>query len=118
MEFKPKKNIYFANLIQNTKELKLNIPWKKFGSLKDPLLYAKADINQFVLLADLSCLQKGGVLIPMYGFSCTIKPTTIQVLPGVHEENEVIFDGGFYENQKEGLRWYLRLKEVLKGFKV
>lgn len=113
------KNIIFANLIQNTKELHLNIPWKKFTSQKDKLLYAKADVNEFSFYADLSYIQEDSEEETcFYGFGLSLKPVKLPVLPNVLEDSEVIFEIGFYRSQKEGLKQYLRLKEVLKGFSI
>lgn len=109
-----KRNIYFANLVQNTKELKLDIPWRKLSSRQDPLLYAKAEIGDFVLHADLSLSGD----TTYYGFNCYIKPVKIQIFPNVYESQEVYFDGGFYLEQKAGLKWYMRLQKVLANFKV
>ena len=114
------KNILFANLLQNTKELKLSIPWKKFGSLKDPLLYAKAEVNNFLFFADITYIQEDADAppTPFYGYTLTIKPVRTQVMPCVYEDSEVFFEGGFYRVQKDGLRWFLKIKDTLRGFDV
>ena len=109
-----RKRIYFANLIQNTKELKLTIPWKRFGSQKDPLLYAKAEMGNFNFFADTSYLGEE----VYYGFNCSIVPQNLQVLPLVYEEEEVFFDGGFYSSQKEGLKYYIKLQKILESYKI
>ncbi len=113
-----KKSIYFANLLQNTKESRLQIPWKKFTSQKDPLLYAKGEVNQFIFYADVTYVEKEGEKIPLYGFSCTLKPIKLQVMPNVYEESEVFFEAGFYSSQKEGLKYFAKLRNILRGFNI
>ena len=108
------KNILFANLLQNTKELKLNIPWKKFGSQKDPLLYAKAETDYFMFIADISYVND----VPYYGYNCFIKPIRTQVLPNTFEEQETFFEGGFHKCQKEGLKFFVKLQKILQEYQV
>jgi hypothetical protein len=110
-----KKNIVFTNLLQNTKELKLAIPWEQIELKRDPLLYASAKINNFKLWADLSYLMDGDNSIPMYGFSITSEPIKLQVLPGVEEETETIIECGFFKHQKLGLKYLVKMKNLFRN---
>jgi hypothetical protein len=106
------KNILFANLIQNTKELNLTIPWVRCNLKSDKKLYAKAEISNFILLAEYTTVKD----TDFYGFMLSTKPKKLQVLPGVEEETEIFFECGFFENQKRGLSYYAELRDTFQRF--
>lgn len=114
LEIKRKKSILFGNLVQNTKELNYKIPWKKYNSVKEPLLYAKAQLGAFALFADLS--YKNDDIY--YGLLLTLPLGEIQVLPEEFEESETIFEIGFDRNQKKGLTKLALVADLLQEFSL
>jgi hypothetical protein len=105
-----KVNILFANLQQETRELRLDIPWKKNSSQKDKLLYADGQLNKgFRLFADVSYLEE----TPYYGFGFCGPNKLIQIMPNQWEESEFFYDLGFFSSQKQGL---VEVKKLLELF--
>lgn len=110
------RNILFANLVQNTKESRLNIPWKKITTQKDPLLYAKAELEFFHLFADYSEDKNTSKIY--FGFMCITKPSRLQVLPGVWDTSENIIECGFFDTQQKGLQYFQKLQKMFSSFNV
>jgi hypothetical protein len=111
---KKRKNILFANLIQNSKELGYKINWKKLNTTKDELLYAKAEIGSFILFADYAYRDEK----IYYGLLLSLPLGQCEVLPKDFEESEVLFEIGFNENQKKGLEKLAVIQSLLEGFQL
>ena len=114
LEIKKRKSILFANLVQNSKELGYKIPWKKFNSVKEPLLYAKAQLGSFLLFADLSYKNEE----IYYGLLLSLPLGECQIMPEEFEESETIFELGFNKNQKKGLEKLSYISDLLQEFNL
>lgn len=113
-KIKKKKSIYFANLVQNTRELNYKIDWRRISALKEPLLYAQSEIGKFKIMADVSVYR--GELY--YGLLLSLPLGEVEVLPGSKADSEAIFEVGFSTNQKDILKKLKTIEEKLISFKI